>query len=117
MLNFQINYTGGSKLLKRICDKLNSVPILGTHHEDAYYGDQGEMAYQHSRQQSGNPHNVTLGDLGMENLPNQIRMILNTIGALDSWIDHDQTDGVCYFTDHEGDTLVFVSESNILVWH
>lgn len=114
---FKINYTGSSKLLQRICERLNGVPTLGTRRDEAYFGDQGEEAWQHSRQTSGNPHGVNLEDLGLENLPNQLRMILDTIGALDSWIDHDQTEGVCYFTDYEGDVLVFVSESNLLVWH
>ena len=62
--NFRIEYTGSSKLIRRICEKLNEVPILGTTHDCAYYGDRGEEAYQHSKIQ-GNPHGVTLEDLGV----------------------------------------------------
>ena len=118
MLNFRIHYTGSSKILIKICEKLNSVPILGTNHEDAYFGDRGEAAYQHSLKTSGNPHHVSLEDLGIELLPNQIQMMLDAIGALDSWISHDRTDGeTTYFIDHEGDYLVLVSASNLLAWH
>ena len=116
-VKFKINYTGSSKLLQRICERLNGVPTLGTGHDDAYYGDQGEEAWRHSLLTYGNPHCVNLEDLGIANLPNQLRMILDTIGALDSWIDHDQTEDICFITDHEGDQLVFISESNLLVWH
>jgi hypothetical protein len=119
VLNFKINYTGSSKILIKICEKLNSVPILGTNHEDAYFGDRGEAAYQHSLQRSGNPHRVSLEDLGIELLPNQMRMLLDAIGALDSWISHDRDEEgeITYFIDHEGDYLVFVSASNLLAWH
>ncbi len=37
---------------------------LGTTHETAFYGDWGNTAYQHSQVTSGNPHNVTAGDVG-----------------------------------------------------
>ena len=114
---FKINYTGSSKLLQRICERLNGVPTLGTEHDDAYFGDQGETAWQHSRLTAGNPHRVSLDDLGIERLPNQVRVILDAIGALDSWIDHDRTEGTCYFVDHEGDQLIFVSTSNLLAYH
>ena len=43
---------------------------LGTTHEDAFYGDHGEAAYQHSLLRQGNPHNVTKGDLGLGNVDN-----------------------------------------------
>lgn len=36
---------------------------LGTSHTNAYYGDQGDTAYQHSQLTSGNPHHVTAADL------------------------------------------------------
>ena len=36
---------------------------LGTTHQNAYYGDQGDTAYQHSQLTSGNPHHVTAADL------------------------------------------------------
>lgn len=37
---------------------------LGETHSTAYYGDLGKVAYEHS-QATGNPHNLTLGDLGI----------------------------------------------------
>ena len=43
---------------------------LGTSHSNAYYGDYGEAAYQHSLVTSGNPHNVTKADVGLSNVDN-----------------------------------------------
>lgn len=116
--NYKINYQGNSKVIKRICDRLNTLPGLGVTHEEAYYGDLGQAAYEHSQLTSGNPHNVTLTDLGIENIPNQIRMILDAIGILDSWIDYDTDDGEpIYMVDYDGDNLVFNTASDLLAWH
>jgi len=38
---------------------------LGETHSTAYYGDLGKAAYDHSQITSGNPHNVTLSELGV----------------------------------------------------
>lgn len=43
---------------------------LGVTHEDAYYGDLGQIAYEHSQLRSGNPHNVTKGEVGLGNANN-----------------------------------------------
>ena len=116
--NFQINYTGSSKVIRRICERLNNVALLGVEHNEAFYGDWGNEAYQHSQKTSGNPHNVSLEDLGIANLPRQMQMVLESIGAVDSWIDYGMDgDEHIYFTDHEGDFLVFRSASNLLAWH
>ena len=40
---------------------------LGTTHETAYYGDLGKTAYDHSQLTSGNPHNVSKSDVGINN--------------------------------------------------
>lgn len=108
-----IYYSGESKILRRICEKLNQVPTLGTRHQDAYYGDLGKDAYDHSLVTEGNPHRVTAEDLGLEHVVNQIRLILDAIGALGEWADYDGT----FFTDHEGDQLVFTAAENLLAWH
>ncbi len=43
---------------------------LGTGHEDAFYGDLGQAAYEHSQLRSGNPHNVTKSDVELGNVDN-----------------------------------------------
>lgn len=117
--NFQINYTGTSKVIRRLCERVNNMALLGIEHNEAFYGDWGNAAYQHSLLQSGNPHNVTLEDLGIEGLPRQMQMILESIGAVDYWVDYDR-DGndYIYFCDpYDDEQIVFASESNLLAWH
>lgn len=41
---------------------------LGTTETTAYYGDKGQVAYDHSQLRSGNPHNVTKADVGLGNV-------------------------------------------------
>lgn len=41
---------------------------LGTTESTAYYGDKGQVAYDHSQLRSGNPHNVTKSDVGLGNV-------------------------------------------------
>lgn len=41
---------------------------LGTTETTAYYGDKGQVAYDHSQLRSGNPHNVTKTDVGLGNV-------------------------------------------------
>lgn len=43
---------------------------LGTTATTAYYGDKGQVAYDHSQLTSGNPHHVTKGDVGLSNVDN-----------------------------------------------
>ena len=43
---------------------------LGTTSSTAFRGDYGQIAYNHSQQTSGNPHNVTKTDVGLGNVPN-----------------------------------------------
>lgn len=43
---------------------------LGTTSSTAFRGDYGQIAYNHSQQTSGNPHNVTKADVGLGNVPN-----------------------------------------------
>lgn len=112
----KIYYNGSSKVIKRLCQIINSVARLGTTHDTAFYGDYGQAAYEHSQLESGNPHNVTLDDLGIGNIKNQMRMVLDAIGSLDSWVTHASPETE-YMIDHEGDYLVFLSASNILAWH
>lgn len=116
--NFQINYTGSSKVIRRLCERINNMALLGVEHNEAFYGDWGNEAYQHSQLTSGNPHNVSLGDLGIASLPRQMQMILEAIGAMDYWIDYDRDgEDYIYFCDHDDTQIVFRSESNLLAWH
>ncbi len=43
---------------------------LGETSSTAYRGDRGKIAYDHSQKTSGNPHNVTKSDVGLDNVPN-----------------------------------------------
>ena len=109
---YKINYQGNSKVIKRIVDKLNNLALLGITHDDAFYGDWGNEAYQHS-QTTGNPHNLTLEDLGIQYLPRQVQNLITSLGAAYLWGDHaDSVVG-----DHEGNILVFQTSSQLLAWH
>lgn len=116
--SFKINYNGSSKVIKRIVEKLNSVAVLGTQHDQAYFGDLGQTAYEHS-QETGNAHDLTLADLGIENLLGQIQLALEAIGAVDEWGDYelDDEEEQFLFYDHDGDQLMFRSNSDLLAWH
>lgn len=43
---------------------------LGETSDTAYRGDRGKIAYDHSKLTSGNPHNVTKADVGLDNVTN-----------------------------------------------
>lgn len=43
---------------------------LGTTATTAYYGDKGQVAYNHSQLTSGNPHHVSKSDVGLSNVDN-----------------------------------------------
>ena len=110
----KIYYNGKSKVIKRICQLINQLHKLGTTHNDAYYGDLGQIAYEHSQTQ-GNAHNLTLEDLGLERVNDQIASILEAIGSVDQWgTSAAKTDTII---DHEGNDLVFKSPAQLLAWH
>ena len=110
---YKINYQGSSKVIKRIVDKLNNLALLGLTHEEAFYGDWGYEAYQHSHVTSGNPHKVNLEDLGIENLPRRVQMLMEALGSSNYWGTHNTIDGEPEaIVDHEGDFLVLSSMQN-----
>ena len=110
----KIYYNGKSKVIKRICQLINQLHKLGTSHNDAYYGDLGQIAYEHSQTQ-GNPHKLTPEDLGLEKVNDQIASILEAIGSVDQWgTSAAKTDTM---QDHEGNDLVFKSPARLLAWH
>ena len=118
MANFKITYTGHSKVITRLCERVNGLAALGETHENAYYGDLGKEAYDHSQLRSGNPHNVTAADLGLENVLSQIKAIMVAIGMIKTWWTHNDEP----ITDHEGVLLTFHGVSapdveNNLLWH
>lgn len=43
---------------------------LGVNHDNAYYGDLGKIAYDHSQLTTGNPHSVTKIEVGLSNVTN-----------------------------------------------
>lgn len=118
MANFtyKIDYQGDSKVIKRICAKLNNLAaaMLGTTHETAFYGDLGQAAYDHSLTQ-GNPHNLTLDDLGIAEIPREVEFLMSVLEIkYYSWLDN--YDDV-QFTDHDGNTMEFRTEPALLAWH
>ena len=109
----RIFYNGNSKVIRRLCQIINSVARLGTSHTTAFYGDLGQEAYEHS-QTRGNPHGTTISDLGIESIQRQIDLLLESVGTTETWICHvDDAE----FTDHDGNELVFGVGSNLLKWH
>ncbi len=116
----KIYYEGESKTLKRMAELLNRKPETGEGHEDAYYGDYSKEAYEHSQLRSGNPHNVTLADLGLEGIIDKINAIMLAIGMTRSWITHTNET----ITDHDGVAIWFhgagaeeAADRNYLIWH
>ena len=116
----KIYYEGESKALKRVAELLNRKPETGEGHEDAYYGDYSKEAYEHSQLKSGNPHNVTLADLGLEGILDKINAIMLAIGMTRSWITHKEETIV----DHDGVVIWFhgagteeAADRNYLIWH
>ena len=109
----KVYYNGSSKVIKRLCQIINSVARLGITHDKAFYGDLGQEAYDHS-QTIGNPHQTSLADLGIENIQKQIDMLLDTVGSVDAWIDHEDD---FEFVDHTDETIMFVSGSILLKLH
>ena len=118
MSHFKITYTGSSKVIRRLCEIVNGLPGLGTTHEDAYYGDLGKEAYDHSQLTSDNPHHVTAADLGLAGVADKVNAIMFAIGMISTWITHNQEPIV----DHDGAYIVFhgvgtTEERNYLLYH
>ncbi len=113
----KIYFEGANKTLKRMAELLNKKPELGEGHEDAYYGDFSKTAYEHSQLRSGNPHNVTLADLGLEGILDKINAIMLAIGLTRGWITHANET----ITDHDGAPIWFhgagEDDTNYLLWH
>lgn len=83
----KIYYDGSNKSIKRIAEILNTKPEVGENHEDAYYGDYGKTAYLHSQLQSGNPHNVTAADLGLDGIGNRVGLLESKYIALEARVE------------------------------
>lgn len=83
----KIYYDGSNKSIKRIAEILNTKPEVGENHEDAYYGDYGKTAYLHSQLRSGNPHNVTAADLGLDGIGNRVSLLENKYIALEARVE------------------------------
>lgn len=88
MAKIHITYNGQSKVIRRLCELINKCAELGTDHDQAFYGDLGETAYEHSQLKSGNPHHVTAADLGLGNINERILAIMNAIGMSRLWLTH-----------------------------
>ena len=137
-----IRYDGESKVIKRICELLNTelvrvldvyvngesvvdeegvaqilVPLLGEEEGEAYPGNLGKEAYDHSQIISGNPHHVTADDLGLGNVLEQLHAIMDTLGLSWSWITQSDE----HIVDHNGDRIVFhgvgMEETQNILWH
>lgn len=120
-----IVYNGESKVIKRICDILNTmirdvevngesvidedgiaqieVLELGEDEENAYPGNLGKEAHDHSLLRSGNPHNVTAEEIGLGNVIDQINAIMQSLGLSWGWITHSNEQMI----DHDGNRIIF----------
>lgn len=117
MSDFQITYTGSSKVIKRLCELVNGKASLGETHDKAYYGDLGKDAYDHSQITSGNPHGITAEMLGLGGIASKVDAIMYAIGMIRSWQTHEAEQIV----DHEGTTIAFhganAENYNYLLYH
>ncbi len=115
--SFKINYNGKSKVIRRLCDRVNNLAALGETHDTAYYGDLGKIAHDHSQLRSGNPHNVTADDLGLGNVVARLDAVMYALGMFRTWITHNNEPII----DHEGDFIVFHGvgndRENYILWH
>ena len=113
----KVFYEGESKVIRRIVELLNLKPELGEGHEDAYFGDLSKEAYEHSQLRSGNPHNVTLADLGLEGIIDKINAIMLAIGMQRNWITHKNE----MIVDHDNAPICFhganAENYNYLLYH
>lgn len=83
----KIHYDGSNKSIKRIAEILNTKPELGETHTNAYFGDNGKIAYEHSQLRSGNPHNVTAADLGLDGVGNRVSLLESKYIALEARVE------------------------------
>lgn len=111
----RIEYTGRSKVIRALCERVNHMGSLGTRHDEAFYGDLGQEAYEHSQLTSGNPHRVTAEDLGLGNVVPQLEAIMFAIGMISVWQTHKSEQVVT----HGGDTIIFhgVGTQNNIIYH
>lgn len=65
-LDTDLTYRWGGTTYVEISKSL----ALGTTSTTAFQGDLGDIAYQHSQVTTGNPHNVTKGDVGLSDVDN-----------------------------------------------
>lgn len=132
-----IQYNGRDKWMKRVCELLNtvagkitdvkvngesvidadgvaqvSVPELGEAHNEAYPGDLGKEANDHAHLTSGNPHNVTLEDLGIGDIKDQIRLIMEAIGMQQNWADKDGN----LMVTKDGEEIMFKTSAKLLAY-
>ena len=113
----RINYTGSSKIIKRLCERVNEINVkLGRTHNDAFYGDLGQEAYEHAQLTSGNPHHVTAEDLGLDGVRDQITALMIAFGAQAPWGCHGDNNED-YIVDHDGVPIVFQTDADVLAWH
>ena len=84
--NLQYRWTGTQYV------EISSSLALGETSSTAYRGDRGKTAYDHSQKTSGNPHNVTKSDVGLENVVNERQWSANNHPTTMS--DYGITDGV-----------------------
>jgi hypothetical protein len=110
---YKIDYRGNSKVIRRIVEKLNAMAPLGTSHDEAFYGDLGQIAYQHS-QTKGNPHDLTLEDLGLEKITSQIQAMMEALGARVPWTRHTNEEEI---TTHDGEIIYFQTTARVLEYH
>lgn len=120
-----IEYDGESKVIKRLCNIVNTLIrdvevngesvineervaeiemlVLGEGAENAYPGNLGKEAHDHSLVTSGNPHHVTAEELGLGSVIDQINAIMQSLGISWGWITHRNEQMI----DHDGNRLVF----------
>lgn len=83
----KLYYDGSNKAITRIAEILNDKPELGETHTNAYFGDNGKTAYEHSQLRSGNPHNVTAADLGLDGIGNRVSLLESKYIALEARVE------------------------------
>lgn len=101
----RIEYTGSNKVIKALCKAVN-------HIIDKDYKIDG--AYNHAQITSGNPHRVSLEDLGIARLPSQVDSLMKAFGTLTPWTEHSVG---AELTTHTGETIYFQTTSRVLEYH
>lgn len=83
---------------------------LGETSSTAYQGDRGKAAYDHSQLTSGNPHNVTKSDVGLNNVTNDRQVKGLASGATNGHVVAFGADG--YTIEDTGFTIAASVPSN-----